>query len=157
MIDLNIVYNKNKELDDIFIKKYNHDELVKKNKLELLVEIGELANETRCFKYWSKKEINNDLVKAEYADCIIMTLCFFNYLNISLDEVKYYKDDKNILDLFFDIYNLSSNFSFSEKKELIIEILIKLINLGYILGFNDDDIIESCLNKIRIDRERLMN
>jgi len=155
MIDLHKVYEENKRLDLVFIEKYNHKDFVKKNKLELLVEIGELANETRCFKYWSNKEVNNDLVKEEYADCIIMSLCFFNYLNISLDEINYINDDKEIIDLFFDIYLLASNFSVNENKEIIKEILIKLINLGYKLGFTDEEIISSCLNKIKIDRERL--
>ena len=155
MIDLHKVYEENKRLDLIFIEKYNHKDFVKKNKLELLVEIGELANETRCFKYWSNKEVNNDLVKEDYADCIIMSLCFFNYLNISLDEINYINDDKEIIDLFFDIYLLASNFSVNENTEIIKEILIKLINLGYKLGFTDEEIISSCLNKIKIDRERL--
>ena len=72
------VYEKNKYLDDLFcqIKDPLFEE---KNKIELIQEIGEMVNETRCFKYWSKKEINNNLVKAEYADCIIMTLCFFQF------------------------------------------------------------------------------
>ena len=155
MIDLHKVYEENKRLDLVFIEKYNHEDFVKKNKLELLVEIGELANETRCFKYWSNKEVNNDLVKEDYADCIIMSLCFFNYLNISLDEINYINDDKEIIDLFFDIYLLASNFSVNENTEIIKEILIKLINLGYKLGFTDEEIISSCLNKIKIDRERL--
>ncbi len=157
MIDLNVVYSENKKLDEIFIKKYYHDDFVKKNKLELLVEIGELANETRCFKYWSQKEVNNDLVKEEYADCIIMTLCFFNYLNISLDEVIYTSLDEDVITIFFDIYYQASIFSKREDKTIIKDILVKLINLGYKLGFTDQEIITSCLNKIKIDKERLMN
>ena len=157
MIDLKKVYEENKKLDLIFINKYYHDDFVKKNKLELLVEIGELANETKCFKYWSKKEADNDLVKAEYADCIIMTLCFFNYLNISLEDVNYIEDNSNIIDLFFNIYKLASIFSYNEDKEIIKEILIKLINLGYKLGFSDNDIKNACLDKIKFDKERLMN
>ena len=59
------VYQKNKELDEIFINKYSSidKEMYKKNKIELLVEIGELANETKCFKYWTNKEPNRELIK----------------------------------------------------------------------------------------------
>ena len=36
----NVIYSDNKKLDKVFIEKYYHDDFVKKNKLELLVEIG---------------------------------------------------------------------------------------------------------------------
>ena len=72
------IYDENKKLDAMFIEKFNHKDLIRKNKLELLVEIGEFANETKCFKYWSKKNPQKDLMGEEYADCIIMTLCFFS-------------------------------------------------------------------------------
>ena len=82
------VYERNKILDQIFIDKFEKidKDMYKKNKLELLVEIGELANESKCFKYWSNKPMDMELVKMEYADCIIITLYFFNIMNISLDE-----------------------------------------------------------------------
>ena len=79
---LNDVFESNKELDKMFNSAFPDTEMVKKNKLELLVEIGELANETRYFKYWSSKPMDMDLVKMEYADCIIITLYFFNIMNI---------------------------------------------------------------------------
>ena len=46
-IEFNDVFKANKELDEMFNTTFPDDEMVKKNKLELLVEIGELANETR--------------------------------------------------------------------------------------------------------------
>ncbi len=44
--------------------------IVKKKKmLALLVEIGELANETRCFKYWSNKPASErEVILEEYVD-----------------------------------------------------------------------------------------
>ena len=109
MIFLEEVYEKNKKLDDIFISKFESidKEMYKKNKIELLVEIGELANETKCFKYWTKKEANRELVKEEYADCIIMTLCLYNYKDLELEDVSFNKMD-DINDLFAYLYKLSS-------------------------------------------------
>ena len=96
----NIVYESNKELDKMFDDAFVDPEMVKKNKLELLVEIGELANETRYFKYWSKKPIDMELVKGEYADCVIMTLYFFNMKNISLEEDFKKIENYNKIDIF---------------------------------------------------------
>ncbi len=150
-----VIYDDNKKLDKVFIEKYYHDDFVKKNKLELLVEIGELANETRCFKYWSKKDIDHELVGYELADTIIMTLCFFNYLNIDLKIVRIDKIDRNIIDLFFEVYELATKFSQTEDNETIIKLFVLLINIGYYLGFTDDEIVEFCHNKIKKDLERI--
>lgn len=142
------VLKSNKELDEMFNTSFPDKEMVKKNKLELLVEIGELANETRYFKYWSNKPIDMELVKGEYADCIIITFYFFNILNISLDEEFNKVDEYNKVDIFGRLYKLASEFYYNSDKELIKEIFVTLINLGYMIGFNNLDIINACMSKI---------
>ena len=149
------IYEKNKQLDQKFINLYNHSLLVKKNKLELLVEIGEFANETRCFKYWSKKSIDFDKVGYELADTIIMSLCFFNYLNLDLDSISMYKVSENNVDLFLEIYDLANRFIKDENKKELIKMFILLINVGYNLGFNDDKIVYYCSSKIEKDLRRI--
>ena len=152
------IYDENKKLDAIFIAKYDHDDLVRKNKLELLVEIGELANETKCFKYWTKKEPNKELVEEEYADCLIMTLCFFSLLHIELDEeYNYLFNELDTIDIFAKLYSLASDFYYSESRDTIKKIFVILVNLGYQLGFNDEKIINITLKKIITDKERLKN
>ena len=147
-IKFNEIYEANKELDKMFDDTFVDSEKVKKNKLELLVEIGELANETRYFKYWSNKPINIELVKGEYADCVIMTLYFFNIMNISLEEEFNEVDDYNKVDIFARLYKLASDYYYNDDKDIIKEIFVTLIKLGYIIGFNDNDIIDACLTKI---------
>ena len=144
----NDVYEANKELDKMFDNEFKDSEMIKKNKLELLVEIGELANETRYFKYWSNKEINLDLVKEEYADCLIMTLYFFNILNINLDEDFVEIEEYDKVDIFARLYKLASEFYYDNNKELIKEVFVTLINLGYLIGFTNEDIIKASLSKI---------
>ena len=147
-IEFNDVFKANKELDEMFNTTFPDDEMVKKNKLELLVEIGELANETRYFKYWSNKPMDMELVKMEYADCIIITLYFFNIMNISLDEEFMDIDKYDNVDIFGRLYKLASDFYYNDDKELIKEIFVTIINLGYMIGFNNEIIINSCMTKI---------
>ena len=144
----NDVYTSNKELDEMFNTTFPDIEMVKKNKLELLVEIGELANETRYFKYWSNKPINMQLVKEEYADCIIITLYFFNIMGISLDDEFKTIEQYDKIDIFGRLYKLASEFYYNDDKDIIKEIFVTIINLGYLIGFNNQDIIEACFNKI---------
>jgi len=148
------IYDENKKLDAMFIERYNHDDLIRKNKLELLVELGELANETKCFKYWTNKKPVRELVGEEYADCLIMTLCFFGLYNLELDD-NIHENDLDIIDMFGNLYLLASEFYFNEQEETIRKIYNLLINLGHKLEFNDDEIIEICLRKINIGKERL--
>ena len=142
------VYQANKELDEMFNKTFPDSEMVKKNKLELLVEIGELANETRYFKYWSNKPIDIELVKGEYADCLIMTFYFFNIMGINLDEKFMEIEEYNKVDIFGRLYKLASDYYYNDEKNIIKEIFVTLINLGYMIGFNDSDIIDACMTKI---------
>ena len=153
-IKFNDVFKANKELDEMFNTSFPDSEMVKKNKLELLVEIGELANETRYFKYWINKPMDMELVKMEYADCIIMTLYFFNIMNISLDEEFMSISEYDKIDIFGRLYKLASDFYYSDSKELIKEIFVTIINLGYLIGFNDNDIINACMTKINKNKAR---
>ena len=151
MQQFNVIYEENKKLDKVFDNLYNMKDfnIVRKNKLELLVELGELTNETKCFKYWSCKSINFDLVKEEYADCLLMVFCFFNMYDIKLDETfKITKIRYDIIDLFGHLYSLCSEFYHNENRDLIKEIFVNFIELGHQLSLSDDDIIEGCLNKI---------
>ena len=149
------VYLKNNELDDIYIGKFNQEPLMyKKNKMELLVEIGEMANETKCFKYWSNKEANRELVLEEYADCIIMTLCLFNYHHLSLDNTSFKKMD-DAIDTIAYIYKLASEFYFNDDSNLLKEILFNLVNLACLLNITNEEIISSSLAKINKNILRL--
>lgn len=159
MIKFQKLYEANKKLDDIYNNQFSlsKKDLVRKNKLELLVEIGELANETKCFKYWTTKKPNFDLIKIEYADCLIMTLCFFNYLDVSLEEnfiISKIRYDET--DLFANLYKLASEFYYNEDKELIKTIFVNLLELGKLLNITDEEIIATSLNKIDINTKRLL-
>ena len=154
---LSEVYKKNNELDDIFISKYSSDkDMFKKNKIELLVEIGELANETKCFKYWSKKEPVRELVLEEYADCIIMTLCLYNYFHMELEDLVY-KKFSDINDTFAYLYKMASSVYFTNSQDELKEVLFYLINVAELLNISYDEIIDACLSKINKDTERLLN
>ena len=151
------VYKNNNKLDDIFIEQFSKKDkdMYKKNKLELLVEIGEFANETKCFKYWTNKAPNRDLVLEEFADCIIMTLCLYNYKNLILEDLEYNKKE-DINDNIAYLYKLGSNFYFNDDKDTLKEILFNLINVASLLNITKDEIVEASLKKIELDTKRML-
>ena len=108
-IDLSPLFAKQKELDDNIAKNHHVSYETTRNKrsLALLVEIGEFANATRTFKYWSNKSsMSKDVVLDEYAD----GLHFF--LSLGIDScvksslVELVETDSTPTDIFLKLYDL---------------------------------------------------
>ncbi len=158
MKEFNIIYKENKKIDVMFEEIYNKNdkEYIESNILELLVELGELANETRCFKYWSiKKPSEREIILDEYVDCILMILYFCNKVNIDLNEEF---PEVKINDLIFQfkcLFKLASSLNYELDRDLIKELLSNIVNLSRLLNFNMQDIIDGCLLKIQKINERL--
>jgi len=152
------IYEENKKMDKLFdlFNNESDNEMIEKNIVELLVEIGELANETRCFKYWSvKKSSPKNIILEEYADCFLMALYFCNMTNVKLSEKFQIIEEKNIVKQIKKLYILISKLECDLKKENVKEIFANLVNLGRILNFSDNDIIEGCLLKIDKNKKRM--
>ena len=150
------IYEENKKLDKIFYELYgNSDEIMLKNKLELLVELGELANETKCFKYWTNKLPNRDMVLEEYADCMLMVFYMFNDLDVSLDEEFIEPKENDIIKQFMYLFEITSKINREYNKKIVKEIFINLVYLGHLLEFTDEDIISGCMRKIEINIKRI--
>ena len=95
-MNLDKLYKMQKELDNYIIKNRNivmsEEELLDNTILALLVEIGELANTTRCFKHWSTKGMmEREVVLEELADVLHFYLSIGNqlkdrYLDIGMES-----------------------------------------------------------------------
>ena len=57
--------------------------------MALQVEVSELANATRCFKYWSRKPPENkERILSEYADIFHFLLSVGNTLEFTVEEIE---------------------------------------------------------------------
>ena len=157
MEEWNKIFEINKKLDEEFIKKCNcnSEEYYKKNCIELIVEISEFANETKCFKYWSIKSADKDKVLEEYADAITMTLSFFTTLNVELDNIGNHCETDDVIVVFNELFKDASCMLESGSEELIKRIFSNLIYVGELLNYSKEDIYEACYKKMNIVRERL--
>lgn len=156
--DFEKIYKETKYLDSLFAKKYDitSPEIIQKYNLELLVEFGELANETRCFKFWSSKEASDkQIILEEYIDCLFMILYFCNIMHVSLSESFPKTDELNIVETFLELYNLGTEFSKSLKKEIIKKLFIQTLYLSKLLNFTFEDLYEATKRKSLIIQERL--
>jgi dimeric dUTPase (all-alpha-NTP-PPase superfamily) len=151
------LYEENKKLDDLFDKLYDNNsvDIIEKNIVELLVEIGELANETRCFKYWSnKKPSEKSIIMDEYADCFLMTLYFCNMINLDLNERFSVVKILDLVKQFKNLYCIVSKLDCKLSKKVIKGILSNIVNLGNLLGFTVEEIVEGCIIKINKNKTR---
>ena len=92
-MQLEKLFNMQQALDQHIEEKHElqHEDLFNRKVLALLVELGELANETRCFKFWSiKPSSEKSVVLEEFVDGIhfILSLgieCGFQNLEYAMN------------------------------------------------------------------------
>lgn len=158
MSDWEQVYKENYRLDKIWEEKFLSSEphYFEKECIAFLVELGELINETKFFKFWSVKKANKEKVLEELADCIIVVLYFYGVLNLNISYNKHHTN-KNILDLVNYLFcqgtKLIDNFS----EELVIDLFENLMYLGELLNVEEQEIIESIKQKHLIIEKRLQS
>ena len=155
----NDIYDKNKKLDDIFMNKYinNESKFYEKNCLELIVELCELANESKCFKYWTVKKPDKNLVLEEFADCLLMVLYMFNTYNVDSVSTVDVDNACDILEEFNILIRMCTNLMDRNNihEMFLKEIFTRLMHIGRLLELSDDEIIETCYKKIKKNEERL--
>ena len=149
-MDLNEIYIKEKIINSHFRKKYdyNNEEIFNKQVLELLCELSEFAYETKCFKYWkNEKQSSPDITIPEFADCLMITLCFCDLANVDklvISEV----DEKNMVNLFIETYKIASTLSLDLDREKLLKILSNLLAISKLLGYTDAQLYDYCISKM---------
>lgn len=148
-------------LEDLFKVQAELDETIAKNHdisyantrdrriMALLVEIGELANSTRCFKYWSNKPSESDeRVLDEYAD----GLHFFLSLGVDLSTSKKEYDfteiivDKTLA--LHEVYHRIDVFYKEQNDENYILAFQSFLNLIKSLGYSWEEAREAYYKKL---------
>lgn len=151
LIDFKDLFIKQKELDLDIQQRHNvtYENTMSRRSLSLLVEIGELANATRCFKYWSNKPSESkERVYDEYADGLHFLLSLGIALNVKVTNYMMEKAEEDLTYLFLAMYDSVLTFvSTKDEKDYVksFEIYLKIADK---LGMSKDDIFESYLLKL---------
>ncbi len=127
--------------------------------LALLVELGELANETRCFKFWSTKgPSERAIIIEEYVDSIHFILSLG--IERGLTNIKTWpqSDDtmkeKNVTEVFMSTYEAIVTF-LNNPTEHHYRIIWQWYDaLAFHLQFSNDSIIEAYIAKNEENYER---
>ena len=150
-IQLDELYPLQAELDQEIHKKHGVDypSTFERRVLALLVEVGEFANETRCFKFWSLKGPSpKEKILDEYAD----GLHFFLSLGIPLGVTAYKHfftiREKDLSRAILDVYDSVTDMRNRYDHEHYSRAFGDYLNIIPLLNVSSQAIIDSYLNKL---------
>ena len=136
MIDLTNLYQKQAEWDARIAENHNvsYETTRERRILALLVEIGEFANATRCFKYWSNKPSEaQDIVLDEYVDGLHFFLSLGIDINVSKREYNHTKHASDLTEQILEVYRLASIFLKKQDEKSYIKAFQAFINITPLL------------------------
>jgi dimeric dUTPase (all-alpha-NTP-PPase superfamily) len=126
-----------------------------KRYLAFLVELGELANATRCFKFWSLKPAeSNERILDEFADGLHFILSIGVDLGYEFDVLKCNKSTKNPTKGLLKVYDDFNEFYVERCFENYIKAFTSFLTLVSILGFNEEQLIDAYYKKLKVNYER---
>lgn len=131
-------------------------DLTEEKLLALYVEVAELANETRCFKYWSLKPASPDeVILEEYVD----GLHFILSLGITLGHEERItpeaaQTDNSLVTQFMHVFE-SINALKEDRTQGVYETLFNhYLTLGALLGYNEEAIEAAYMKKNEVNHDR---
>ena len=150
LIDFEPLFKKQLELDTEIQRKHNvtYAETLERRFLSLYVEIGELANATRCFKYWSNKPSEpRDRVMDEFADGLHFLLSLGIALNIKNKSFNQNETDEDLSNLFVRMYGVIDELHNKKNEDTYQKTFETLLLIASKLSMSTDDIYASYLLK----------
>jgi dimeric dUTPase (all-alpha-NTP-PPase superfamily) len=158
MVNLAKLFMMQKELDTKIETQHQLQQeiLFDRKILALLVEVGELANETRCFKFWSvKPPASNDVILEEYVDGIHFILSLG--LEIDIEPTIHFEnkqDKRNVTEQFLYVYQSITLFKDERSISMYKNMFEEYLFLGELLGFSSAQIEKAYVSKNEVNHER---
>ncbi len=123
--------------------------------LALLTELGEFANETRCFKYWSYKAPSpKEVILDEYAD----GLHFFLSLGIPLGVEQYrhyfHVEEKDLSQAIVNVFGLVAELSKEYTPENYVKAFAAYLNIIPLFDYSSEEVVEAYLKKLGTNHKR---
>lgn len=123
--------------------------------LALLVELSELANETRCFKFWSTKgPSERQVILEEFVDSIHFILSLGNMRGFQLTQWPNVPQKQELTPLFIELTQVVLTFVKQQTEANYRELWNHYSILAYNLGFTERDILTAYKDKNEKNYER---
>ena len=155
--NLNKIWEMQKALDNAILEnnKLNYSNTFINRSLAFIIELAEFSNETREFKYWSKRPASEkDILLEEYIDGIHFIVSQGIYFECK-KEYELTKSTLSIVELTIETFRLSSMIVKEPTKELVENIINLYLQIGIYYGFSNDDIMTHYIKKNKINYQRI--
>lgn len=132
-------------------------DVFKEKGLALLVELAELANETRCFKFWSTKgPSEQSVILEEFVDSIHFIVSLGNMRGYRLESwpAVQTEETQDLTDLFLQTTISVARFIESETEEMYKEVWSFYAKLAQALQFTEQDVLDAYEQKNEKNFER---
>lgn len=157
LMNLFKLYEIQKKLDDRICAEHELEgkNLIGAKILALQVELGELANETRCFKFWSNKGPSpREAILEEYVDCLHFILSiglesgFTGIVPTKIDNTD------NLTGQFQDMFAQITAFQHKPALNNYEKLFSHFLLLGSKLDFTEEEIYRAYIKKNKINHQR---
>lgn len=159
-MDVAHLFGIQKELDEKITQKHKlyGVKLLPQKILALQVELGELANETRCFKFWSIKPASSkDVILEEYVDALHFVLSIGLEAGFR-DQVRLNTSgtdrERDLTEAFLAVFDRIAAFAQKQDLAAYLAMFEALLDLGEALGFSWDEIEQAYLRKNEVNHLR---
>lgn len=130
-------------------------DLIADKVLALQVELAELANETRCFKYWSKKPpADRDVILEEYVDGLHFVISLGIELGYEYEPTDLQAGFGSLTERFTALLALTAVFGQRREVDVYRELFDAIWGLGSGLGFTAAEIEAAYLAKNEVNHRR---
>ncbi|WP_345243542.1 dUTP diphosphatase [Pontibacillus salipaludis] len=133
------------------------EDLFRKKVMALLVELGELANETRCFKFWSTKPPKEDeVILEEYVDGLhfILSLGLEKGYRYARQKGQQEVHQGGLTDQFHKVFGEIHLFQESPTDMHYQQLFETFLDLGVKLGFSEQSIQDAYYQKNEVNHQR---
>lgn len=158
MLNVHKLFGMQRELDERIQTEHHlqNKNLLEEKVLALLVELGELANETRCFKFWSKKPAApREVILEEYVDGVHFILSIGLELNAeAMVDLSELNNSKTLVEQFNKMYESITSFKLDPSISAYNHMFQEYLYLGNLLGFSSDQVEAAYCKKNEVNHQR---
>lgn len=151
------LFNMQRGLDRYIEEGHNlaGKDLFDQKTLALLVEIGELANETRCFKFWStKRPSERNVILEEFVDGVHFILSLGIIAGFDQHKPAFEADAMDQTNQFILVMESVHAFRKEKTKSNYEQLMNQYFALGSLLGFSPNEVEAAYIAKNEVNYER---
>ena len=156
-IDLTPLFPLQAALDEEIAVTHNIDypSTFSRRLLSLLVELGEFANETRCFKYWSLKGPSpKEKILDEYADGLHFLLSLGIPLGVTTYKHYFKVEEKDLTSALLNVYKEAIKLREEYTPEQYAKTFGAYLNIIPLFDYSVEDIGKAYLQKLGVNHKR---